>query len=187
MPVAALPIIAGAAGSLLGGLGGATNKRPPTLDPTQRTTLDALLKELYPGKLGTPTIDPIQRNLIFGNIAQEGTLGANRVTNALTSRGLARSGLLARGLTQNSLGVQAAQNQTDLALQQQAIQQRNNTISQILGLLGVSNIPGQSGLGGFLSGFAGPFAKLLGGLPFFGRGGGGDMGTPGSLDYGMNI
>lgn len=175
------PLAIGAGAALLGGLGGLSNRRPPSLDPTQRSTLDNLLKQLYPQVGTTPTIDPVQRSLMFKNIAEEGTLGANRVTNTLASRGLARSGLLARGLTANSNAVTAAQNQTDLGLQQQAIQQRNTTINQILGLLGVTNIPGQSGIGGFLSGFAGPFAKLLAGL----GGGGGtsasDLGwTPGS-------
>lgn len=164
MPPAAIPIIAGIGGAIAGGVGGASNTRPPSLDPTQRSTLDSLLKQLYPTVGTTPTEDPTQRALMFGNIAQEGVGANNRTTNALVSRGLGRSGLLAQGLTQNSLGVQAAQNQTDLGLQQQAITQRNTTINQILSALGVSNIPGQSGLGGFMSGFAGPFAKLLGSL-----------------------
>lgn len=159
MPVAAaIPAIAG---GIIGGIGGATNTRPPSLDKTQRFTLDSLLKNLYPTVGTTPTIDPKQRALMFGDIAQEGVGAANRITNLLTSRGLGRSGLLAKGLTENSLGVQAAQNQTDLALQQQAISQRNTTINQILSLLGVSNIPGQSGIGGFFSGAAGPFAYAL--------------------------
>lgn len=179
MPIAAaLPAIGGA---ILGGIGGASNTRPPSLDPTQRFTLDALLKQLYPQVGVTPTIDPTQRALMFGNIAQEGVGGANRITNSLISRGLGRSGLLARGLVGNSQGVQAAQNQTDLGLQQQAIQQRNTTINQILSLLGVSNIPGQSGFGGFMSGFAGPFAKALslmnfGGASPVGSGPNGDWG-----------
>src|SRR5689334_1781431 len=99
MPPAALPIIAAAGGSLLGGLGGVANTRPPSLDPTQQFTLDSLLKQLYPQVRNTPTIDPTQRALEFGNIAQEGVGGANRITSTLTSRGLGRSGLLARGLT----------------------------------------------------------------------------------------
>ena len=181
MPPAVLPIVAGVAGSLLGGAGGASNTRPPSLDPTQRTTLDSLLTTLR-GSVGTtPTIDPVQRALMFKNIAEEGTLGANRVTNALASRGLGRSGLEARALTANSNAVTAAQNQSDLALQQQAITQRNTTINQILGLLGVPNIPGQSGVGGFLSGFAGPFAKLLAGLNSGGGTSAANLGwTPGS-------
>jgi hypothetical protein len=165
MPIAAaLPAIIGGAGALAAGIGGATNPRPPSLDRTQSSTLDALLKQLY-GTVGTtPTIDPVQRALMFGNIAQEGTAGANRATNALTSRGLGRSGLLAQALNQNSSGIQAAQNNTDLGLQQQAISQRNTTIQQILGLLGVTNVPGQSGVSGFFSGAGsalGPLAYAL--------------------------
>lgn len=166
MPIAAaIPAIGGA---ILGGLSGATNKRPPSLDKTQSTTLDSLLKQLYPTVGTTPTEDPKQRALMFGNIAQEGVGGANRVTNSLVSRGLGRSGLLARGLVGNSQAITGAQNNTDLALQQQAISQRNTTISQILSLLGVSNVPGQSGIGGFLSGFAGPASYALSKMNFGG-------------------
>lgn len=162
MPLAAaIPAIAGGIGSIIGGIGGASNTRPPSLDKTQSGTLDALLKQLYPQVGKTPTEDPVQRALMFNNIAAQGVGGANRITSQLASRGLGRGGLLAQGLTQNSLGVQAAQNQTDLGLQQQAIQQRNTTINQILSLLGVSNIPGQSGFGGFMSGFAGPASYAL--------------------------
>lgn len=178
MPIAAaIPAIAGIAGSLIGGAGGAANTRPPSLDPTQRGTLDSLLKQLAPTVGTTPTIDPVQQSLMRNQIAGAGVGGANRITNALVSRGLGRSGLLAQGLTQNSNQVASAQTGSDLALQQQAITQRNTTIQQILGLLGVTNIPGQSGIGGFLSGFAGPFAKTLAGLKFAGGGGGnGDFG-----------
>lgn len=176
MPLAALiPAVAGIGGAIAGGIGGASNTRPPSLDKTQSSTLDSLLTQLYSTVGKVPTVDPIQKSILFDNIAQQGVGGANRVTNALTSRGLGRSGLLSQALTQNSLGVQAAQNQTDLGLQQQAISQRNTTIQQILGLLGVSNIPGQSKFGGFMSGFAGPFAKTLAGL-----GGGNGLGAPGS-------
>lgn len=169
MPIAAaIPAIAGLAGSVIGGIGGASNTRPPSLDPTQRNSLDSLLKQLMPTVGTTPTIDPVQQSLMRNEIAGAGVGGANRVTNALVSRGLGRSGLLAQGLTQNSNQVSAAQNQSDLALQQQAVTQRNTTIQQILGLLGVTNIPGQSGAGGFLSGFAGPFAKTLASLKFGG-------------------
>lgn len=186
LAAAAIPAIAGVAGSVIGGLGGAANTRPPSLDKTQSTTLDSLLNQLYPSVSKTPTIDPVQRNIEFGNIAQEGVGANNRVTNALTSRGLGRSGLLAQAVTQNSLGVQAAQNQTDLALQQQAISQRNTTINQIMQLLGVSNIPGQSKIGGFLSGFAGPFAKTLASLGGGGSSSGGGMGVPGSGNGGWS-
>lgn len=165
MPIAAaLPAIIGGVGALAGGIGGATNPRPPSLDPTQRGTLDSLLKMLS-GTVGTtPTIDPVQQAAERNQIAGAGVGGANRITNALVSRGLGRSGLLAQGLTQNSNQVASAQNQSDLSLQQQAISQRNTTIQQILGLLGVTNVPGQSGVSGFFSGAGsslGPLAYAL--------------------------
>ncbi len=172
MPIAAaaIPLI----GAAIGGIGGATNKRPSSLDPTQSSTLDSLLKQLSPQVGATPKIDPVQQSLLFDQIAKSGVGGANRITNALSSRGLGRSGLLAQGLTQNSNQVAAAQTGANLDLQQQAITQRNTTIQQILGLLGITNVPGQSGIGGFLSGFAGPFAKALGLMKFGGGSSGSD-------------
>lgn len=182
MPIAAaaVPLI----GAAVGGIGGAMNKRPPSLDPTQSSTLDNLLKQLYPQVGATPKIDPTQQSLMYDEIAKSGVGGANRITNQLASRGLGRSGLLASGLTQNSNQVASAQTGADLQLQQQAVSQRNTTIQQILGLLGVTNIPGQSGIGGFLSGFAGPFAKALGMMKFGGASAGGgssDFTTPGGF------
>lgn len=188
MPLAAaIPAITGIAGSLIGGAGGATNTRPPSLDRTQSTTLDSLLKTLSPTVGATPTIDPALRAGAFNDIAAGGTGGANRVTNALVSRGLGRSGLLSSALTQNSNQVSANQNSANQFLSNQAIQQRNTTIQQILGLLGVNNTPGQSGIGGFLSGFAGPFAKTLASLnPSGGGSGGGTFTTPGGWNSGSS-
>jgi hypothetical protein len=166
MPIAAaIPAIAG---GILGGIGGATNTRPPSLDPTQRGTLDSLLKTLSGTVGATPKIDPEQQANLFGQVAQSGVGGANRIVNALSSRGLGRSGLLASGLTQNSNQISANQTAVNQQLQQQAINQRNTTIQQILGLLGVSNIPGQSGVGGFFSGAAGPLSYGLSKLRFGG-------------------
>jgi len=181
MPIAAaIPAIAG---GIIGGIGGATNRRPPSLDQTQSGILDNLLKQLYPQVGATPTIDKTQQAGLFDEIARSGVGGANRITNQLVSRGLGRSGLLASGLSQNSAAISGAQSQANLALQQQAVQQRNQTIQQILQLLGVSNIPGQSGIGGFFSGAAGGLAKGLGMLNF--GGGGGNYGpTSGSLEPG---
>jgi hypothetical protein len=162
--VAALPAIIGGVAALSGGIGGATNPRPPSLDPTQRGILDSLLPKLY-GTLGSaPKIDPTLQAGMFGDIAAGGVGGANRVTNALVSRGLGRSGLLAQGLTQNSNQVSANQNSANQFLENQAIQQRNTTIQQIMSLLGITNMPGQSGASGFFSGFGsslGPLAYAL--------------------------
>src|SRR5256884_3516155 len=146
--VAALPAI----GGLIGGvLSGRANKRPPSLDPTQSGSLDSLLKMLVPTVGTTPKIDPTQQALMYDEIAKSGVGGANRVTNSLVSRGLGRSGLLASGLVQNSNQIASAQTGTNLSLQNQAINQRNTTIQQILGLLGVGNIPGQSAFGGAMA------------------------------------
>lgn len=177
MPLAAaIPAIAGIGGAIAGGIGGASNTRPPSLDKTQSTTLDSLLKTLAPTVGGTPTIDPALRAGAFNDIAAGGVGGANRITNLLASRGLGRSGLLSSALTQNSNQVSANQNSANQFLTNQAIQQRNTTIQQIAQLLGVTNIPGQSGFGGFMSGFAGPFAKTLASL----NGGGNSLGSGGA-------
>lgn len=165
MPIAAAaPAIIGGIGALAGGIGGATNPRPPSLDGTQRSVLDGLLNNLYPSTFKAPQIDPVQQSGLYDQIARSGVGGANRVTNALTSRGLGRSGLLAQGLTENSNQMAGEQSNANLQLQQQAVTQRNQTIQQIMGLLGVSNIPGQSGLSGFFSGAGsalGPLAYAL--------------------------
>ncbi len=147
--------IAGALVSgLLGGISGAANKRPPSLDPTQSGSLDALIKSLMPNATGTPQIDPTQQALMYNNIAQGQTGANNAVTNALVSRGLGHSGILGGALTQVANQAQSGRNEANLGLQQQAVQQKQLSIQDILGLLNVSNIPGQSKFGGFMQGMA---------------------------------
>lgn len=152
--------IGGLASSLLGGIAGATNTRPPSLSPGQSSALSNLLgtpgqpSQLLQTAMGTPKIDPVQQNLMYGSIAANQTGGMDAVTHALVSRGLGHSGLLGGALTQVANQAQAGRNQADLGLQQQAIQQKQLSIQDILGLLGVNNTPGQSGAGGFFAGMA---------------------------------
>lgn len=169
MPIPA--IIAGGS-ALIGGLAGRANKRPPSLTRTQSSTLEMLLKDLYPQTKQTG-IDPIQQGLLFDEIARSGRGAETRLLNRFASRGL-RGGLVGQGLSDVSGNIQQSQNVANLGLQQQSITQRNQTIQQILALLGVQNIPGQSGLGAFLGGAAGPLAYAL---TQFGRGGGGGIGS----------
>lgn len=166
MPIAALLpalITAGGSigGSLLGGAAGATNLRPPALNPAQSSALNTLLPQLMGQVQGQPHIDPVQQVLMYNQIGQNLTGANNQVTNALTSRGLGQSGLLGAGLIQNSLGAQSARNSADLGLQNQAIQQRQANIGDILGLLNINSTPGQSGAGGFLAGMAGPLSYSI--------------------------
>lgn len=162
MPIgAALPLILGAGSAIAGGIAGATNTRPPSLDPTQQNALHNLLSSLMPNATGTPTIDPIQQALMYGNIAASRTGADTALTHALVSRGLGRSGILGEGLIQNQNTAQQAQNQTNLVLQQQAVQQKQLNIQDILGLLQVPNIPGQSGAGGFFGGVAPMLAFMM--------------------------
>lgn len=149
-----MPVIGGIASSLLGGLAGAGNARPPALDPSQRGSLDSLIKALMPTATGNPTIDPVQQMQMFGQNAQSLTGANNSVTHALTSRGLGRSGLLGAGLMQNQNQSSVNQGNINLGLQQQAVQQKQLSIQDLLGLLNVNNTPGQSGFGAFMAGLA---------------------------------
>jgi hypothetical protein len=158
MPVAAFaPLIAGGIGSLLGGISGAANPRPPSLSGPQSAALNALLgpnSNLLSTAMGNPTIDPVQQANMFAQNAQSLTGANNAVTHALTSRGLGRSGLLGAGLIQNQNQSAANQGNINLGLQQQAVQQKQLSIQDLLGLLNVNNTPGQSGLGAFMAGMA---------------------------------
>jgi len=116
--------------------------------------MNQLIPSLLPTATGTQHIDPVQQGLMYGNIAQGQTGAFNAVTNALASRGLGHSGLLGGALTQIGNQAQSLRNQSDLGLQQQAFQQKQLSIQDLLGLLGTPNVPGQSGLGGFLAGMA---------------------------------
>lgn len=175
------PLIGGLLPGLISGLAGSANTRPPSLDPTQRGSLDSLIKGLMPTAQGTPTIDPIQQALMYGNIAASQTGANDAVTNALVSRGLGHSGLLGGALTQVANQAQQSRNQANLGLQQQAIQQKQLSIQDILGLLSVNNAPGQSGGAGFLNGMAPVLAYSIQSMMNNGGfGGGGSSGSVGS-------
>lgn len=159
MATAAIPLIGGLISSIFGGAAGAANTRPPALNPAQSGALNQLLTNNGPGSLlytaqGTPQIDPIQQALMYGQIAQSRTGADNALTHALVSRGLGRSGVLGAGLIQNQNEAQSQQNQANLGLQQQAVQQKQLSIQDLLGLLNVNATPGQSKTGGFLNGLA---------------------------------
>lgn len=147
-------IIGGIVPALLGGVAGATNTRPPSLDPTQRKSLDTLIPYLQNIATGPAGIDPIQKALMYGNIAGNQTGAMDAVTHALVSRGLGHSGLLGGALTQVVNQAQQNRNQADLSLQQQGVQIKQQDIQNLLSALNVQNIPGQSGIGGFFSGMA---------------------------------
>lgn len=144
----------GAIPSLIGGIAGLFNKRPPALNPGQTTDLNALLSSLLPTAQGTPKIDPTLQALSYGNIATNQTGANNAVTNALVSRGLGHSGILGGALTQVANQAQQGRNASDINLQNQAIQQKQLSIQDILGLLNVNTTPGQSSAGGFAAGLA---------------------------------
>lgn len=148
------PLLGAILPSILGGIGGASNTRPPSLDPTQQRTLDQLLPQLLGNVQGPIQIDPVQQALMYGQIAANQTGANNAITHALVSRGLGHSGLLGQGLIQAGNQAQASRNEANLGLQQQAFQQRQLNLQDILGMLNVGSVPGQSKTGGFFAGMA---------------------------------
>jgi hypothetical protein len=154
------PLLGAILPSLIGGLAGAGNTRPPSLAPGQQDALNNLLGQLQGTSQGqfnfnTPVQpNPMQQALMYGQIAQSRTGADNALTHALTSRGLGRSGILGAGLMQNQNTAQLAQNQGNMGLIEQALQQRQLSIQDILGLIQTPNFPGQSGFSGFMNGLA---------------------------------
>jgi hypothetical protein len=148
------PLLGGLFSGLLGGAAGSANTRPPALNPTQTNALNGLIPSLMPTATGTPKIDPIQQALMYGQIAQSRTGADTGITHSLVSRGLGRSGILGDALIQNQNKAQQSQNEANLTLQQQAVQQKQLSIQDLLGLLNVNATPGQSKGGGFLNGLA---------------------------------
>jgi hypothetical protein len=144
----------GAIPSLLGGLSGLFNQRPPALNPAQSGALNSLIPNLMGKATGTPTIDPTQQALMYGGVAQNQTGANNAVTNSLVSRGLGHSGILGGALTQVANQAQQSRNQGNMGLQQQAVQQQQFDLQTLLGLLNVNATGGQSGAGAFSAGMA---------------------------------
>lgn len=160
MPVVA-PLI-GAGASIIGGIAGGSNKRPPSLDPSQQKALDSTVTSAAATANGPAVADPTSVNATNAEIA-EGNAGANnRTTNALVSRGLGNnSGLLAAGLVQNSNQSAALQNQSQLALQQQALQNKQHAQDVVANLTKTQSVPGQSTAGAVAAGAAPGLAYTL--------------------------
>ena len=144
----------GALGSVLGGISGAANTRPPSLNPAQSKALNTILPFLTQGAMGPLSINPQEQALNYGNIAQSLTGANNAVTHSLVSRGLGRSGILGSALMQNQLGATQAQNSSNMGLLQQSFQQRLADLQALMQGLNVNATPGQSGFGGFMAGMA---------------------------------
>jgi len=144
----------GAIPSLLGGVAGLFNKRPPSLSPVQSNALNALIPSLNQGALGTAQIDPTQQSLMYGNVAANQTGGFNAANHALTAAGLGHSGLLGNALTQVANQAQQSRNEGNMGLQQQAIQRQQFDIQSLLQAIGINNTPGQSNMGAFSAGVA---------------------------------
>lgn len=144
----------GAIPSLLGGLSGLFNKRPPALNPAQSGSLNSMIPYLQNQIQGPTQIDPTQQALMYGNVAANQTGAANSATNLLTSRGLGHSGLLGGALTQVANQAQQSRNEGNQQLQGQAYQRQNLDLQTLLGMLNVNATGGQSGAGAFSAGLA---------------------------------
>jgi hypothetical protein len=157
MAAFAAPLI----GSAIGGIAGLFNKRPPALNANQTTDLNSLLTNLLPTATGAPKIDPTQQALMYNQINANQVGAGNNATNSLVSRGLGHSGILGTALMQVANQGQQNKNQADLGLQQQAVQQKQLSIQDIIQMLGVNTTPGQSNAGAFSAGLAGPLAYSM--------------------------
>lgn len=161
MPVAAaVAPLAGIATSVIGGIAGATNKRPPSLSQQQQSALNGQLQSDQRAA-DNSNIDPTLLNTNLDANARQ-LAGANdQVTHSLASRGLARSGVLAQGLENNA--AQSSANQTSITnnLQNAAIQRQQFNQTMINQLLGIKDTPGQSTAGGFFAGAAAPAAYAI--------------------------
>ena len=144
----------GAIPSLLGGVAGLFNKRPPSLSPEQSGALNSLIPNLQKGAEATPQIDPAQQALMYNNVAANQTGGFNAANHALTAAGLGHSGLLGNALTQVANQAQQSRNEGNMGLQQQAIQRQQFDIQSLLQAIGINNTPGQSNMGAFSAGVA---------------------------------
>lgn len=144
----------GAIPSLLGGVAGLFNKRPPSLSPVQSGALNNLIPSLQQGATAAPHIDPTQQALMYNNVAANQTGGFNAANHALTAAGLGHSGLLGNALTQVANQAQQSRNQGDMGLQQEAFQRQQFDIQALLQAIGVNNTPGQSNMGAFSAGIA---------------------------------
>jgi len=152
------PLLGAVLPGLLGGIAGSSNPRPPALNPGQSNALNNLLSpsgNLYQTATQPVTIDPRLQAYMFGQNAQSLTGANNALTHALVSRGLGRSGLLAQGLFGNQQQSMVNQGNINQNLLQQAYQQKQLSLQDILGLLNVTSEPGaQSGFGAFMAGMA---------------------------------
>lgn len=155
MPVAAaVAPLAGLATSVIGGITGATNARPPSLSPQQSQALNTQLQQDQSIANGPAKIDPTQQSALFQQNAQQQTAANDALGHNLAARGLDRSGLLAQGLINNQAQSSANQTGINLGLQQQAIQQQNFNKQLTNQLIGIKDTPGQSTAGGFFAGAA---------------------------------
>lgn len=150
----AAPLIGAGVNAGLSGLAGLLNPRPPALNSQQSGALNTLIPSLLGPATGTPRIDPIQQALMYSQIAQSQTGAGNSAIHSLVGAGLGHSGLLGSALTQVANQAQTNRNTADLGLQQQSVQQKQLSIQDLLGLLGVNTTPGQSGGGAFMAGLA---------------------------------
>lgn len=150
---------------LIGGLAGLFNKRPAVSpqNPTQTSALNNLIPGLSATANNPAQIDQVQQRGLYDQIARSQAGAGINATHALVGAGLGHSGLLASALMQASNQGQAARSQADLGLQQQAVQNKQFSIEELLKAIGIntSSVPGQSSAGAFMNGLAPVLAYSL--------------------------
>lgn len=176
---------------LIGGIAGLFNKRPAVSpqNPAQTQALNGLIPGLSATANNAAQIDQVQQRGLYDQIARSQAGAGINATHALVGAGLGHSGLLANALMQVANQGQASRAQADLGLQQQAVQQKQLSIQDLLQAIGIntSSVPGQSSAGAFMNGLAPVLAYSLqnsmnqrGGTPALGSWGGLlGPGTPG--------
>lgn len=136
--------------------------RPKGLGKKQRRILDQLLTSLSTQANAPLTVDPVQRNLLFEQIAGSAQGARNRVRNDLSSRGLSESGLLGEELGRVERTQQGAQTAAVADLLNQAQARRTGSQQQLQSLLfGIPSVQGASAAGVGLSSLGEVLGYLL--------------------------
>lgn len=159
MPLAAA--IAPLAAPVIGAIAGGANKRPPSLSPQQQQAQNTDIQAATKDATGPVTIDPTAQGAIFDGINRNTTGANDATTNALVSRGLGRSGVLAGGIENNEAAASGAKANANLSLEQQALQNQQFNRNLLNQLTQTQNVPGQSSFGAATAGAASPLAYAL--------------------------
>ena len=133
------------------------------LQNSQISALQQLISTLS-NRVNQPiSVNPQERALLFGNIAETSAGAARRGETALAGRGLSRSGILGDYLSRVSQEQQRGQNAADLFLLNKATGEREADIGRLLAAAGLQQQPtqGTSAAGAVFGGLAPILAYLI--------------------------